>query len=285
MGVRAGSRGQVVKCVAHAIDVLAAIHHADHRCGLSEIARATQLSKTATYNILTTLVSYGYVERDDAAQYGLGWELYELGLAVVAQSAVARAAQPYLESLARELGETALLGIIEGGSVLYVAQAEPSKTVRMVAGSGRRSRLNASATGRVLLAFAEANYVANYLAAGLTRSTPRTTTDPAELLRALDNVRRFGYAVVVGENEPDLSSISVPVRSASGRVVAALTVAAPTYRFAETDALAALPRLRDACVLIERKLGRGVGSGRAKQALVASRSGDWARDDVHQGEA
>jgi DNA-binding IclR family transcriptional regulator len=43
-------------------------------------------------------------------------------------------------------------------------------------------------------------------------------------------VRRRGWAQSVGEREPGVASVSAPVRSSSGRVVAAVSVSGPIER-------------------------------------------------------
>jgi IclR family pca regulon transcriptional regulator len=60
--------------------------------------------------------------------------------------------------------------------------------------------------------------------------TERTVTDPARLREILAHVRRDGYAVNNEELELGLRSIAVPVRGASGRVLAALNVGAHAAR-------------------------------------------------------
>ena len=46
----------------------------------------------------------------------------------------------------------------------------------------------------------------------------------------LSEVRRRGWAQSVGEREPGVASVSAPVRGATGRVVAAVSVSGPIER-------------------------------------------------------
>ena len=47
---------------------------------------------------------------------------------------------------------------------------------------------------------------------------------------ALSGVRRRGWAQSVGEREPGVASVSAPVRSPSGRVIAAVSISGPIER-------------------------------------------------------
>jgi DNA-binding IclR family transcriptional regulator len=50
----------------------------------------------------------------------------------------------------------------------------------------------------------------------------------------LSALRRRGWAQSVGEREPGVASVSAPVRSPSGRVVAAVSVSGPIERLTRT---------------------------------------------------
>lgn len=70
--------------------------------------------------------------------------------------------------------------------------------------------------------------------AELVAMTPHSVTDPADLRAALAEVRRRGIATEDRESNPDVSCVAAPVRDRSGRVVAALSISAPTIRWSET---------------------------------------------------
>jgi DNA-binding IclR family transcriptional regulator len=51
---------------------------------------------------------------------------------------------------------------------------------------------------------------------------------------ALTTVRRQGWAQSVGEREPGVASVSAPVRTPSGHVIAAVSVSGPIERLTRT---------------------------------------------------
>ncbi len=74
----------------------------------------------------------------------------------------------------------------------------------------------------MLLAFAEPEFIDEYLSRPLEKLTDFSITDPAVLRRELEEVRRRGYSVTVADVQPFTGSIAAPVREASGKVVAAI---------------------------------------------------------------
>ena len=60
-----------------------------------------------------------------------------------------------------------------------------------------------------------------------TRRTPNTITTPEAYSREIDMVRAQGWAQDREENEASINCLGVPIRGASGRVVAAVSVSVP----------------------------------------------------------
>lgn len=233
-------RRRLVGSVCHAFDLLTCLANEDAPQGSSELARRTGLSKSSVHTLMTTLEALDVVRRDGPQRgFRLGWRLFELGSYVPQSSDILQAARGQLEHLANETGETALLGVLHDGQVLYIDHAYGTQTIQMVARRGRRAPLHATASGKVFLAFAAPDLLDEILAQPIERFTPQTICDPSTLRRQIDEVKVRGYAVVHEEREPGLSSLSVPVSDGYGEVVAAMTVAGPSDRF-EPASLAAI---------------------------------------------
>lgn len=250
-------RGRRIRAVDHAIDVLETMGAAGRPMGVSEIARQTNLSKAAVHHLLATLETRRFVMRDtDSALYKLSWALYELGSNVVRDIDVSRIARPYLDKLAVETGESVLLGILDEHSVLYLDRGEAPAGLQMRANAGRRSPLHATASGKVLLAFANDSLLLDEILSGpLERLTKTTITDPSILRYELAEARRRGYATCWQEREIGLCSVGVPLRDYRGSVVAALTVAGPSIRLTTLTFQQHLGPLMATACRIEAHLG------------------------------
>ena len=112
-----------------------------------------------------------------------------------------------------------------------------------IARVGRPSIAHATATGKVMLAFAARR-------APRTRSTPftdRTITEPKALRREIAAVQKQGWAQAVREREADLNALAAPVFGANGDLAAMLGIQGPAHRFRRRRREAALPALLQAC--------------------------------------
>jgi DNA-binding IclR family transcriptional regulator len=252
----------LVKALEHAIDVLDALGERGEM-GVSELSRHTGLSKAAVFKILATFEARRIVGQDPAtSRYHLGWRTYELGAQLLSHHRVGPIAAPFVRELCERTGETVLFGILDEQAVTYIERHESSRAIRMVAAPGRRSALHATASGKVLLAHQPDEVIERVLGGGLRRYTPATLTDPDALRQGLRRVLADGYAFAEMEHEPEISSVSAPVRDYTGGVVAALTLAAPSSRFSAAAMREALPVLLEVAGEIGERLGAG-----APQAL------------------
>ncbi|HEX9032698.1 MAG TPA: IclR family transcriptional regulator [Streptosporangiaceae bacterium] len=230
------------------------------RLSLSEVARATGLTRAAARRFLLTLVKLGYV-RSDGREFSLRPRVLELGYAYLSGLALPEVALPHLEDLSAKLHESSSISVLDGHQIVYVARV-PTKRIMTVAISvGTRFPAFATSMGRVLLAAMSPAELDQYLAeATFEPFTAQTVTDPEQIRQVLRDVARQGYAIVDQELEEGLRAIAVPIRGASGAVTAALNVSAHARRLSP-DAMRAelLPFMLETARQIEadlKSLGR-----------------------------
>ena len=89
----------------------------------------------------------------------------------------------------------------------------------------------------------------------LVALTINTVTDADGLERAFTEIRRCGYALNDAENTGGVIGLAVPVKSPNDRVVAGLSVHAPTTRLDLDGARALLPRFQAAGAAVGVRLG------------------------------
>ncbi len=258
--------------VARALAVLGAFSYDEPVLGVSELSRRLGLGKSSVHRMLQTLLEAGFVAKTGDDRYRLGLRLYELGQLAVASLRLREVAHPFLERLRNETGETAHLAVLEGTDVVYLDRFESPRTLRLFSRVGHRGPAYSTSSGKVLLAFGAPETVEAVIANGLRRSAPRTITQRSTLLRALDEVRRQGYAVSVEEREPGVTSVGAPVFGHDGSCIAAVSIAGPVMRMTP-EQLPKLVRLVRRCAAdistsmgwrpAAETLGLGrVGSGR-----------------------
>jgi len=215
--------------LARGLDVLIALADEDvPRDGLGVVELADRLGgeKSQLSRTLQTLDERGFVARDpDTLAYRPGWRLFSLA-ARVGETGLLAAAPAVLRSLVRELGESVHLSVRQGDAVLTLLSESPPAAIHAPGRVGGLTPISSTSAGRVLAIDLDP---AELDALGL-----------ADVAAVLAEVRSRGYAIVREDFEPGLVAAAAPIRDASGRVVAALNVSAPRFRFDERLDQAAL---------------------------------------------
>lgn len=228
---------QFVQSLARGLSVIAAFD-ADHPAmTLSEVAARVDLSRATTRRFLHTLVELGFV-RTDGRVFALTPQVLRLGTAYLSGLGLPQLAQPHLERLSVEVGESTSAAVLDGTDIVYVARVAMRRIMSVGITVGTRFPAYATSMGRVLLADLPAAELDAYLStADLRALTPRTLHDESGLRRELDRVREQGWARVDEELERGLRSLAVPVRDPGGSVVAALNVSAASSVTSADDLL------------------------------------------------
>ena len=222
--------GDFVQSLDRGLAVIRAFGPDRERLSLSEVARATGLTRAAARRFLLTLVKLGYV-RNDGREFSLRPRVLELGYAYLSGLALPEVAAPHLEELVARLHESSSISILDGHQIVYVARV-PTKRIMTVAISvGTRFPAYATSMGRVLLAALPEDDLDRYLAeARFEPLTAHTVTSPARLLAIVRGVARQGYAIVDQELEEGLRAVAAPIRGAADVGTAAINVSAHASR-------------------------------------------------------
>jgi IclR family pca regulon transcriptional regulator len=244
-----------VNSLARGLEVISAFTRARPKMTLSEIARATGMTRATVRRFLLTLVREGYAEKDDKL-FSLKPKVLELGYSALSSMGILEVAQPVMNELSRSLQESVFVAVLTGDHVTYIARAASERVVNISITIGGRAPAHAVSTGRVLLAAETQEAFHRYLdRVKLEKRTPNTLTSKVKLRSEIDRVRLEGYSIVDQELEIGLGSISVPIRDGQGRVLAALNVGCPSARRTVSDMKTLiLPELTDAAQTITRGL-------------------------------
>src|SRR5262245_14594654 len=225
------------------------------RLSLSEVARATGLTRAAARRFLLTLVKLGYV-RSDGREFSLRPRVLELGYAYLSRLALPEVAEPHLEDISAKLHESSSISVLDGHHIVYVARVATKRIMTVAISVGTRFPAYAASMGRVLLAGLNEEELERYLAeATFEAFTELTVTDPDRLRQLIAQVRRDGYSIIDQELEHGLRAIAAPIHDPSGAVTAAINVSAHASRLSP-DAMRTelLPALLETARNIEADL-------------------------------
>lgn len=223
--------GDFVQSLDRGLAVIRAFGPDRERLSLSDVARATGLTRAAARRFLLTLVRLGYV-RSDGREFSLRPRVLELGYAYLSGLALPEVATPHLEALVARLRESSSISVLDGQQIVYVSRV-PTKRIMTVAISvGTRFPAYATSMGRVLLAeLAEGDFERYLAEVTFEHLTAHTVTDPGRLRALVRDVARQGYAIVDQELEEGLRSVAAPIRGAPEVGTAAINVSAHSSRF------------------------------------------------------
>lgn len=237
---------------------------------LAALSADLQSPKSSLLGLLRPMCNYGYIIHGDG-RYVLGPAAYRLGVSIMPTLSIARIAAPIMRELVTRSGETVLVATLDqaAGNAVYVEKIESSRSIRYTVALGTVRPLYCSAAGRVLLAFADPAYITRYLKrAPFTPLTNQTLTRGADLRRLLPQIHEQRLAITVGEVSSDVAGFAAPIFDREGRVIAALTMAAPVSRtLANPKGFATL--IREAAKSISFGLGHADAALHTAQAINA----------------
>ncbi|MGW1818722.1 IclR family transcriptional regulator domain-containing protein [Streptomyces sp. NPDC002125] len=246
---------EFVESLARGLTVITAFGDTGAALTLSDVARATGLSRASARRALITLEHLGYVEAD-GREHRLTPRVLALGYPPLSRITLARIAEPHLAALAGRIHDSASLAVLVDDSVQYMARAATHRIMNVNITVGTRFPAYATSLGRVLLADLSADELRSVLAhAELRPLAPHTLTRRDELEVVLEGVREKGYALVDEELEAGLRSIAVPVRDLAGTTAASINVAMHSSSRTIAECLEqVLPQLRLTAGSIESEL-------------------------------
>lgn len=254
----------LIQSVSRALDILEAFTVGQEELGVTELSRKLKLHKNNVFRLLATLETRGYVEQDrGTGNYRLGMKTFEVASVFLHHLGLVKQARPVLEQLARETGETAYLGVLEGSFVVCVDMVETTQPVRVVPHLGRRLPAYATALGKAQLAFRPQDELDElWKLHELVPITARTLSLQSRLGEDLARTASQELALEDEELEVGVRAAAAPVRDYARRVVGAVGIRGPASRLTlerlETEMG---PRAKAAAQQVSKRLGYAVIAG------------------------
>jgi IclR family transcriptional regulator, acetate operon repressor len=203
------------RAVERALNLLTQVC-AEGAISLTDCARRVDLPTSTALRLLRTLETAEFVARDQRGFFQAGTRLTQLGAAAMGRQTLVAMAEPSLQRIVAETGETAYVSILgPGHTALYVGMVEGTHSVRHAGWVGRTVTLEGSAVGSALFGRV-----------------------PAE-----------GFVAQRSKVEPDVTAIAAPVWRPGG-IAGAVSLVGPTYRIDE-DRLRSFGRIvsREAAII------------------------------------
>lgn len=184
---------------------------------LGQLVSSTGLARPTVHRLAVSLEYHRLLARDSQGRFILGPRLGELA-ASAGEDRLLAAAGPVLGALRDHTNESAQLYRRHGDMRVCVAAADRPMGLRDSIPVGATLSMHAGSAAQVLLAWEEPDRLHRGLQGARFTAT------------MLSGVRRRGWAQSVAEREQGVASVSAPVRSPSGKVIAAVSISGPVER-------------------------------------------------------
>ncbi|WP_375550895.1 IclR family transcriptional regulator [Rhodophyticola porphyridii] len=197
-----------------------------------ELLSQSPYPKATLYRFLQTLTNQGMLAYEPERQtYTLGIRLVRLAHAAWQTSSLAPIARPHIDLLSEAVGETVHLAQLDAAQVLYVDKRNAREPLPMYSQAGKIGPAYCTGVGKAMIAFLPEDDLSPILAQqSFHRFTPNTLASEAALRTELARIRSRGYAFDREEHEPGIICVALPILTARGRVLGALSVTSSTER-------------------------------------------------------
>ena len=246
---------KLIEAVDKALCLLECFSDIHTELSLKELSEKTGLNKSRILRLTGTLSSHDFLVRRKGSLYSLGPQLLMLGKLYERSNTLMSLARPIMKELVLLTGESVKLFVIQNKQRVCQARELGPSRLHYAIKEGEILPLAAGAGGKVLMAYASAEFRDEVLSRGLEEVTAATIVKRDQLIDELNAVRLQGYAISIGELVSEVGGVAAPIFDNDQKVVAALTVAGPVQRFSDGLYKEKLNHLLDACRQLSYMLG------------------------------
>lgn len=221
---------------------------------LTEIAAAADLVVTTAHRQLATLIGVGLVRKTNSRTFVLGERMLRIAALISSGEDVATIAEPVLRQLVDKFGETAFLAKLDGTHVQLMTTILPDANGQAYAQPGRDMPLYAAASGKILLALQDEEFISRYLTLKRHAYTPNTKIDEADIRADIATSRARHIAVCNNEFDPGILSYASPVHDPRTGQSYAIAIFGLAERFGLVSAATVETQLINAAQKISKQL-------------------------------
>ncbi|MFV1859634.1 MAG: IclR family transcriptional regulator [Anaerolineales bacterium] len=221
-----------IRAVDRALRVLVLLSDGKPR-NLNELSEETGIDSSTIFRLLSTLSYHNFVVYGGRSSgYRLEHACLELASAYLEGNDLRRSALPDLELLRDTTGETVHLGILDQMEVIYIEKLQGHHAIGLMSSQvGGRAPAYCTGLGKALLAHENSSRVLEHFSRqGLQAFTSNTIPTVDVLMSHLEMIRLRGYALDLGEHEPEVRCVGAPLFDITGKVVAAISITGPRSR-------------------------------------------------------
>lgn len=218
--------------VAKTMAVIEAVGRSGTGLTQAEVVQQTGCSANLVFRVLSTLVTLGYVTRqEEDRRYLLTSRLIETCQPRSMDKSLVLSSHAAMQGLRDRTRETVQLMIRVGNKGMVLEQLSGLEAVQVMGRVGIQIPLYSCAPGKAILAtLSNAEFEEWLSAVRLKRFTENTRATRAELLDDLERTRQRGYSEDWEEGIEGIRCVAAPILDAYERPLGAITVMSPAKR-------------------------------------------------------
>jgi len=219
---------------------------------ITELSEKTSLSLGTLHRLLNALIQHGLVVQiPETKHYKLGYKWMELGLRQLDKMDFRLVARPVMERLAHLLEESIYLNIESGIDGIVIDKIDSPLKIRIAENLGIRIPLHIGAPNKTILA-----YMKEYEIQQVLDQLNLSPDSISFLKQQLVQIRQNGYAISQSEKTEDTAAIAAPITGYNNKVLAALSVNVPGFRFTQERVPFLIDEVMKAAEEISKKIGK-----------------------------
>lgn len=240
-----------LQTVERAFRFLETIALSSERLTVKDISRALGLNLTTCYHLFNTLQQTGYATRERDGTLRIGSRISVLNAAFRRQFSTARDLLPLVESLSKELQETAYLSRLTREGLVVQLQVEAEQALRVAGhGVGFVGQEHLRASGKAVMAFMATEAQERLLSSLLADKSKTAAAGTRRRLKAeFDEIRLRGWALDREEYQAGVCCVGAPFFGADDSVCGSIGVSLPAARYQVMHAEVSAAVLRTAAEL------------------------------------
>lgn len=198
---------------------------------LTDASSFLGVASSTSHRLLGMLLYRGFVRQNPVTKaYEPGQALSSIASSIGRQVDVRTLVHPVLEWLFQSTGETVHFAKLEGTNTHFIDAIESARAVRVASRQGMTLPANCTATGKAMLSGLSGDQLRKlYPTEELPSLTNSSITTRTDLERALEKIRKVGYATSQEESEDGVTSAAVAVVSPSGAHYG-INISVPAHR-------------------------------------------------------
>lgn len=247
-----------VRLVDRTFDVLEALSLHPNGTSIAALTAETGIHKSTIYRLLHTLISRGYVTKDEEnSRYRMTLRAYQIGSRAVPTFDLLSLSLDYLKELCRTSHEAVHLAVPDGPTIVYLFKEVASENViRIASQTGARNYMYYTGLGKALMATMPEDKVKEiWNQSEIIQYTPSTITNFSDLLADLAEIKKRGYAIDNEEHEAGIVCIADVIRNADDEAVASLSISTLANRVDNAFLEKNVPQLKKTARAISSLLG------------------------------